>query len=451
VPMPSTPSLPPPSRPALGLLLATSVATAALAVYQWFELLEVRRGGTVSCAINATINCVSVWNSDFASRLHELTGMPVAGLGLTWALAAVALTVWLWREVKRGAKLAPATGALKLWALAGGLSTITFITASLRLGALCLTCLGTYVLVTAFVVAALAMLPGPWFPSRDAFTKATARAMACGAASFLVLLYPGLQTPQTASTTLGVARSATSGSAPVAGSDPKAFAQYFASLPEPDAQFAAVARARWLGSMKPDVSMHPPRARRGPAQAKVHVVDFTDIQCGHCRQFDALSEELFGLAPEGSVSMEARQFPLDGACNRYVPRRSDNGISCLGARVQLCLESSPRFHQLRHELFENQAKLSTELIWTIALKSGLGRPALESCVSSAETQAKLDEDIAYALKYQLEGTPLVVVNGRKTEPSAAFLLGMILAGGDVNAPLFAKLPAPRPGPPHRHE
>lgn len=411
-----------------------------LAVYQWFELLEVRRGGTPTCAINATINCVTVWNSEFAKRLHDLVGIPVAGLGLVWGLAAVALTLSWASDVKKGAANTGSEGALKLWAIIGGLSTITFITASLKLGALCLTCLGTYGLVAIFVAAALNLVPGPFLPKAEVFGSAAARALVAGTSCFLLLLYPGSQTPKSAAETLG-AGAEPSGSQARAQMD---FTQYFDALPPPDARFAALARAVWQRSMTPDVSMHATRLRVGPADAKVKIIDFTDIQCGHCKQFELMAAEMMQVTPPGSFSLEAKHFPLDGECNKNIPQVSGTGVSCLGAKVQLCLETSPKFHEVRHELFDRQQKLSRELVWEIALHSGVSRDELQRCVNAPETQAKLDDDIAYALKYELSGTPLVLVNGRKTEPSPAFLLGMILSGGDVDAPLFQKLPPPPP-------
>ena len=86
----STPSSPArPSNAALGVLLASGLATTGLAVYQWLELLVVRQGGKVACSVNETVNCATVWNSSFSSSIHDTLGMPVAALGVVWGVAAV--------------------------------------------------------------------------------------------------------------------------------------------------------------------------------------------------------------------------------------------------------------------------------------------------------------------------------------------------------------------------
>jgi hypothetical protein len=54
----------------------------------------------------------------------------------------------------------------------------------------------------------------------------------------------------------------------------------------------------------------------------------------------------------------------------------------------------------------------------------------------------LQDDVEYAWRYQPEGTPLVVVNGRKATQSGAFLYSMALTGGDAKSPAFERLPPP---------
>lgn len=442
----STPSAPPaaaPTKAALLTLLGAAAADLALAIYQWFELLELRRGRTPGCAVNETINCATVWNSAFASRVHEATGIPIAGLGVAWALAAVVFTLWLWRDLSKQQPWATAAGAVKVWAAVGALATITFITASLRMGAACPTCIGTYVLVGLYAFAALGLLPKPLLPLGDQLVPSGARAALVGTACTALMLYPGSQTPRAVKETLDTKRGQQEVSNGVNGFDAAA---WFASLPGSEGMFAANARQVWRTSETPDISGAPPAFRDGPADAKVRIVDFTDVLCGHCSKFEQLMTELAKVVPPGSFSIEPRYFPLDAACNASVERRNEGSVPCVGAKVQVCLEKKPElYHRVRHELFARQTELTPALVEEIALNAGADRMELESCVNSPATQARLDGDIRYALAYHLDGTPLVIINGRKTEPSPAFILGMILSGGDPDSNYFAKLPPP-PGP-----
>ena len=117
--------------------------------------------------------------------------------------------------------------------------------------------------------------------------------------------------------------------------------------------------------------------------------------------------------------------------------------------MQLCLEGTPQYLSVRRELFENQERLSPELIWEIATKAK-SMMELSACVASPETQATLEADIKYALEFKIDGTPLVLLNGRATLPVKDFIYGMALAKGDSQSPLFGVLPKPL-GPEHAHE
>ena len=56
-------------------LMLSAALNAGLAMYQWFELITVRRGGSTVCSVNETVNCATVWNSPFASAVHDTLGM----------------------------------------------------------------------------------------------------------------------------------------------------------------------------------------------------------------------------------------------------------------------------------------------------------------------------------------------------------------------------------------
>lgn len=430
----STPSTPTrPSSAALGTLLGSSAALAGLAIYQWSELMLVRAGGTPACAVNETVNCAAVWNSPFAGQVHDLLGMPVAGLGLLWGLTALVLPVLLIVQQRKGTDINAFLTAIKLWAGAGLLATVTFIAASAAAKAVCLTCLGTYALTFAYGVGAFGLLPKPAWPDTRYLVPGGAWALIIAAPLFLALLYPGGRTPKSTS------------KVKVDGVDTTATAdqlkQWMASLSQQDKLQAAYARNIYLNSQPRDVSAFPVRTRIGPANAPIKVVEFTDILCGHCRMFEQLLSQLVALDPN-RISVEPRYFPLDGECNPDIQHSPKDGIRCLGAKAQLCLEQHPDFMRLRHELFEHQASLTQDLIFELAAKAGMGKDALLACVNSPETQKRIEQDIAYGKLYGIEGTPLVLVNGKEAPPAPGFLIALVLSNGDANAPIFDELPPP---------
>ncbi len=421
-----------PSPAALATLLGSSVALTGLAIYQWLELLEVRAGRLPACAVNETLNCAAVWNSPFSHATHELLGVPVAGLGVLWGVVAVALSALVALK-GTGPAGAPFVGGIKLWAIAGVLSTVTFIAASLSARAVCLTCMGTYFLVAGFSVGALWLLQPRDLPAARELGAAAGWCLVLAVPVFLILLIPGGRTPKGDAPKVPVVRTP---------SDPNSVEAMFEAMPEQEKLTTAWARAEWLKGEQKDVSMYPVRARRGPESAKVKLVEFTDILCGHCAQFEQLVTELERVAPPGSVSVEARYYPLDSECNPMMKATAKDGVRCYGAKLQLCLESHPKFSQIRHELFANQQRLDQGVMMAIATRYGAEPMVINACIASEDTAARLKQDIEYAAKYGIQGTPMVILNGRETPPAPAFLLGMILSGGDVDAPFFKRLPPP---------
>lgn len=189
------------------------------------------------------------------------------------------------------------------------------------------------------------------------------------------------------------------------------------------------------------VPLRPARLLVGPSTAPVRITEFTDILCGHCAHLHETITVLQEMLPSGSFALEPRQFPLDGECNPAVQMRSGRGVRCLGARAMICVEKD--WMAFASALFENQRQLTTEKIYDIAAPF-IARERLERCVSSPETQTKLFDDIEWALEHQIQGTPLVLVNGREAPHSLQFLYAIVLAEADPEHPAFALLPPPQP-------
>jgi hypothetical protein len=148
------------------------------------------------------------------------------------------------------------------------------------------------------------------------------------------------------------------------------------------------------------------------------------------------------MAPRENLSLEPRYYPLDKECNPDISGTANDGVRCYGAKLQICSEKNPKFFKLRAELFENQSRLDQGMMLSIAKRYGADEGELVSCMKSPETAARLAEDIAYAKKYAIEGTPLVLVNGKVAPPAPIFLMAMALSGGNPDSPLLLSLPPP---------
>ena len=417
-------------------LLGLGLAEICLSIFQWVELRTVQAGGTAVCSINETVNCETVWTSPFAQRLGSLTGVPVAGLGIVWGLAAaVCAGALLWRA-RNALPLRPAVLPVRTVGIVAALACITLVAGSISAGALCLTCLGTYALVLGYAGLALAALPGALPPGPGEWARAvglpaTVTALVWGALLLFAPSRPASALPP---------RSASKG-----GNAGRDVSQFLASRPDSEKQALADALARFARTPAPTQPELLPRARvlKGAAEAPVHLVEWTDILCPHCRHLNDALEELQSAVPQGRLAVEARQYPLDGACNPDVPQKGD-GLRCTGSLALICLEQAPDFWSLRDKLFAAQKSLTRESLLTLASSGSVSRGQLEACIASPEAAAKLQDDIRYAGLYNPTGTPIVAINGKPAFATPVFLYALTMASGDPTAPvLTSALPAPR--------
>lgn len=485
---------------ALGLAVALAAVHGLWSLFQWTQLVLARRGGDYFCGLGEAEGCAAVWDLPLADAIQGGTGLPVAGWGLVWSAVAFALPLWVLVRQVRQRRLEPIWSAALLTGLAGIASVLVLGGASLAAGLVCDTCVGTYALVLAYAAACLR--------ATDRLRPAEIRRgalLAVGGTlvAFLVLLYPGLRTPGGAAEERSAFLEAARGSIPSeeriapatedpseqeretsrAEEDPgegEGEPSQAAKQPEPAAPSPVVVARRpvepeappALPERRPDaagldevisrlsrplrqgvsdalamyargdrVPLRPARWLIGSSTAPVRITEFTDILCNHCADLHETLEVLQEMLPSDSFALEPRQFPLDSECNPTIPHSSGRGIRCLAARAMICLERDSM--SLAGALFENQRRLTKERIYEFAAPF-MSRERLEDCVASPETDAKLRDDIAWALQHEIKGTPLLLVNGREVPPTLHFLYALVLAEANPEHPAFAELPPPRP-------
>ncbi|MGC2332530.1 MAG: thioredoxin domain-containing protein [Candidatus Acidiferrales bacterium] len=151
---------------------------------------------------------------------------------------------------------------------------------------------------------------------------------------------------------------------------------------------------------------------KGPADAKVIVVEFADFECPHCRE---LYESLQGIeAKYPQVRFVYENFPL----TTIHPWAE---TAAIGARC--AYEQSPEaFWKVHNAIFEDQDDISPENVWdklvSFATQAGLNGDTFKACLSSADAQKFVDAEHAAGVALGVDSTPTVYVNGRP------------LAGGD---------------------
>ena len=423
-----------PLRPGTAVLLlacALAVANGAWALYLWRQLAAARGGFEVTCPFDSEGDCASVWQSGFAEAIEGATGLPIAGYGVLWALVALAFPAAVLVARSRGRRGDVSWAASLATAAAGIVSVVVLAAVQLGEGRFCGSCGVAYALTLSY--AAVCLFAAARVPWGELVRGGLLAAAAAGLAGITLALASSEQAPPaSASRPAPVTLPALPG-APAAGDN---LARYVASLAPPVAQSLALALREYEASeAKP---LRQPRGLEGSAVAPVRITDFSDFLCSHCASLHGTLAQLQRTAPEGSLAIESRYFPLDGQCNPQIPRASGDGVRCTAARALICLADAPGSFELAGELYTRQRELSVDKVYELAARLR-PRDELEACVASPETEAKLQGDIAWALEHKIGGTPLVLVNGRKASGFPAFLWALVLAGGDPAHPSFASL------------
>jgi len=140
---------------------------------------------------------------------------------------------------------------------------------------------------------------------------------------------------------------------------------------------------------------------RGPADAWVTVVVWSDLECPFCADEHPLLEQLVALYP-GDVRLAWKHFPLT---SRHPHARS-------AAIAVECAKPQGRFWEMAAVVFENQAELLPANLASYAGLAGLDPATWSACVADAATAAAVDADVAQGRALGVPGTPTIVVNGK---------------------------------------
>jgi protein-disulfide isomerase len=147
------------------------------------------------------------------------------------------------------------------------------------------------------------------------------------------------------------------------------------------------------------VPVSPEDPQRGPSDALVTLVVFSDFQCPYCaRLAPTLGELLAKYGADLRVVFKHRPLPFH---KEATP----------AARMAICAARSGKFWELHDLLFANQRALLQADLEGYAAKLGLAGKALKTCLADPATTAKLEADIAAADAAESKGTPHTFVNG----------------------------------------
>jgi protein-disulfide isomerase len=140
---------------------------------------------------------------------------------------------------------------------------------------------------------------------------------------------------------------------------------------------------------------------KGPANAPVTLVEFSDFQCPYCWKAAAQLNEVLKAYPT-QVKLVFRQFPLD-----------THSQAALAAAAALAAHKQGKFWQLHDAMFANRQDLSRANITKLAAGIGLDMKRFEADWPAKPTAEAVIRDMQDGEKAGVSGTPTVYINGKQ--------------------------------------
>ena len=438
-----------------GRRIAAALVLCALAAFVAGLLLlqhygEPRAVATVNqaCGEGESSGCDQVAQSGWS----RVGGFPVAAWGLAFYLS---LGVLLLLALVAPAELRPALALVALGALAAALVADLALLAvqALAIHAFCKLCILTYVLggvafaalfparraagaagsllarpegriaLAGAVAGALAILAFVFAANTTLQHRAAARTAGLLGAPAPAPVAPAPDTPPPAAAADAATPTAelapAGASAPAGGvkdaaywrdqaqklqatlDDPHKLEEYFSAKAQRDHDAAPIAQI--------DLANTP---MRGPADAPVTVVEYSDFLCPYCRQ---LAQALAGFVPQagGRIKIYFKNYPLEASCNPKLQRSIHTG-SCALALGGLCAQYQGKFEAYHDRVFatEMHSAQPSDVV-RLAGEAGLNPSAMEGCLDDPKTKAALAAQVAEGNRLGITSTPTVYIDGKK--------------------------------------
>jgi protein-disulfide isomerase len=145
---------------------------------------------------------------------------------------------------------------------------------------------------------------------------------------------------------------------------------------------------------------------RGPADAAVTLVEFSDLQCPHCKQTQPTIDKL--MADEKNARVVFQNFPLPS-----------HDWAAKAAAYADCISrgSNDAFWKFLQSVYDAQTDITSanadEKLTGLADKAGVKGADIAACAAKPETTGRVQHSIALGTSVDVTGTPTLFINGRK--------------------------------------
>jgi protein-disulfide isomerase len=148
---------------------------------------------------------------------------------------------------------------------------------------------------------------------------------------------------------------------------------------------------------------------KGPRNAPVTLVEFSDFQCPYCLVFHNTVQQVMETYGD-EVRLVYRQFPLSS----IHPQAYD------AALASLCAHEQGKFWEMHDAMFANQHELGRDRLKSTARDLGLDGQEFDQCLNLDEYAEEVRADVRAGQSVGVEGTPATFINGRFVSGAKSF-------------------------------
>lgn len=145
---------------------------------------------------------------------------------------------------------------------------------------------------------------------------------------------------------------------------------------------------------------------RGQADAPVTIVEFSDLQCPHCKEAQPTIDKL--MSEEKNARLVFQNFPLQ---SHDWAAKAAAYADCIGR------SSNDAFWKFMQGVYDAQSDILTtnadEKLTALADKSGVKGTDIAACAAKPETASRVEHSVALGKSVDVTGTPTLFINGRK--------------------------------------
>lgn len=144
----------------------------------------------------------------------------------------------------------------------------------------------------------------------------------------------------------------------------------------------------------------------GDENAKTIVYVYSDYQCPICPVHNVMVHK---LAKEmKNIKIVHKNLPLDTSCNAYLQSPFHQG-SCIDAQYVIAAEKQGKLWDMNEILFEKKPQTEDEILKLVE-NQGFDLEKLQEDANSLETMNQIKDEIDFAYKHGINGTPSTMIN-----------------------------------------